>query len=124
MPLTLLFVACILLHVLSILSLFLVVLFLSNSFLSSATLCFILLYCLYHLSPSSCISLKNFLKVYFIDFAITVVPFFSPLYSPPPWTTPPTSIVLLSPCPWVVHISYLASPSPILFLTSPCLFCT
>ena len=27
-------------------------------------------------------------------------------------------------CPWVVHISSLASPFPILFLTSPCLFCT
>ena len=30
----------------------------------------------------------------------------------------------LSSCPWVVHISSLASPFPILFLTSPCLFCT
>ena len=31
---------------------------------------------------------------------------------------------LLSSCPWVVHISSLASPFPLLFLTSPCLFCT
>ena len=30
----------------------------------------------------------------------------------------------LSSCPWVVHVSSLASPFPILFLTSPCLFCT
>ena len=30
----------------------------------------------------------------------------------------------LSSCPWVVHISSLASPFPTLFLTSPCLFCT
>ena len=30
----------------------------------------------------------------------------------------------LSSCPWVVHISSLASPFPILFLTSPSLFCT
>ena len=28
----------------------------------------------------------------------------------------------LSSCPWVIHISSLASPFPILFLTSPCLF--
>ena len=45
----------------------------------------------------------------------------SPLHSLQP-TTPlhPT----LSSCPWVVHISSLASTFPILFLTSPCLFCT
>ena len=30
----------------------------------------------------------------------------------------------LNSCPWVLHISSLASPFPILFLTSPCLFCT
>ena len=30
----------------------------------------------------------------------------------------------LSSCTWVVHIGYLASPSPILFLISPCLFFT
>ena len=30
----------------------------------------------------------------------------------------------LSSCPWVVHISSLAPLFPILFLTSPCLFCT
>ena len=45
--------------------------------------------------------------------------FFLPLYSPPPCTPPPTSIPFpLSSCPWVVHISSLASPFPILFLTS------
>ena len=30
----------------------------------------------------------------------------------------------LSSCLWVIHISSLASLFPILFLTSPCLFCT
>ena len=30
----------------------------------------------------------------------------------------------LSSCPWVVHTSSLDSPLPIVFLTSPCLFCT
>ena len=29
-----------------------------------------------------------------------------------------------SSCPWVMHTSSLASPFPILFLTSPCLFWT
>ena len=29
----------------------------------------------------------------------------------------------LRSCPWVVHISSLTSQFPILFLTSPCLFC-
>ena len=84
-----------------------------------------------------------FFKVYFIDYAITAVPFFSPLF--------PSTLHALShrhfppsSCSWVVHISsltyrlksksdglFLASPQlgtwlttqvPILFLTSPCLF--
>ena len=60
---------------------------------------------------------KQFLfEVHFIDYAITVVPFFLPLYPPPP------CIPHLSSCPWVVHISSLASPFPILFLTSPCTY--
>ena len=52
--------------------------------------------------------------------------YFSPLYSPPPCTTHPTSIPhsSLSSCLWVIHTSSLASPCPILFLTSPCLFLT
>ena len=36
----------------------------------------------------------------------------------------PLAFLPLSSCPWVVHIRSLASPFPILFLTSPCLFCT
>ena len=67
------------------------------------------------------------LKIYFIDYAITVVPFFSPLYSSLPVTAPPPSVPpnpALSLCPWVIHINSLASPFPILFVTSPCLFCT
>ena len=57
--------------------------------------------------------------IYFIDYAITVVPFFSPLYSPLPCTSPPTIIPHLSSCPWVIHVNSLASSFPILFLTSP-----
>ena len=68
-------------------------------------------------------NLRNYILVYFIDYAITVVPFFSPLYSPLPCTPfPPTFHPFLSSCPWVVHISSLASPFPILFLTSPVYF--
>ena len=63
---------------------------------------------------------------YFIDYAITVVPFsFSPLF--PSILHCPShhhSPCHLSLCPWVIHVSYLASPFPILFLTSPCLLCT
>ena len=40
---------------------------------------------------------------------------------PPPRLTPAFS---LHSCLWVVHISSLASPFPILLLTSCCLFCT
>ena len=51
--------------------------------------------------------------------------FFPLLYSPPPCTTlPPAFTVPLSSCPWVIHICSLASPFPILFLPSPCLFST
>ena len=37
---------------------------------------------------------------------------------------PPSSIPHLSLCLWVIYISSLDSPFPILSLTSPCLFCT
>ena len=52
-------------------------------------------------------------------------PIFSPFYvllscTPSPTIIPPH----LSSCPWVVHISSLASPFSILFLISPCPFCT
>ena len=40
------------------------------------------------------------------------------LPTPPP-TSPP-----YSSCPWVIHVSSLASTFPILFLPSPCLFST
>ena len=54
----------------------------------------------------------------------TVVPFFLP-FIPFCHAAPlPPSFPHLSSCPWVVYISSLASPFPILFLTFPCLFCT
>ena len=36
----------------------------------------------------------------------------------------PTAILPFSSCPWVMHISLMASPLLILFLTYPWLFCT
>ena len=68
-----------------------------------------------------------FFKIYFyfIDYAVTVVPCFSALYPPPSCTSPPSSIPpTLSSHPCVIHINSLASPFLILFLTSPCWFCT
>ena len=62
-------------------------------------------------------------KVHFIDYAITVVPILSSLYSHPVHPLPP-AFPHFSSCPWVIHISSLASLFSILFLTSPCLFCT
>ena len=46
---------------------------------------------------------------------------FIPLCSAPPLLP---SFPLLSSCPWVVHVSSLASTFPILFLTSPYPLCT
>ena len=66
-----------------------------------------------------------FFLIYFIDYAITVVPFFSsPLSSSDltTYTPPPLSFPQLNSCPWVIHKSSLASPFPILFLPSPSIF--
>ena len=55
--------------------------------------------------------------IYFIDYAITVVPIF-PFFTS---TQYPHSLRQspLSSCPWVMYISSLTTPLPILFLTSP-----
>ena len=45
----------------------------------------------------------------------------SPFHVVPPF---PTAISHLSSCAWVMYVSSLTSPFPILFLTSPCLFHT
>ena len=64
-----------------------------------------------------------FKKLYFIDYALTVVLNFPPL--PPPPSTPTLSG---NPphhcsCSWIMHIGSLATPSPILYCTAPWLFC-
>ena len=63
-------------------------------------------------------------KNIFIDYAITVVPFPPPPHSTSSCPPPPSHIPPYSTCPWVIHISSLASTFPILFLPSPCLFST
>ena len=61
--------------------------------------------------------------IYFIGYAVTLVPFFSSLYSPPPCTPLPSAFPAPQFMSMVIHISSLASTFPILFLTSLCLFC-
>ena len=65
-----------------------------------------------------------FLKIYCIDYAITVAhfphSFLSALYA----SSHPHSPRPFSSCPCILHISSLYSLFPILFLTSPCLFST
>ena len=59
-----------------------------------------------------------FLNIYFIDYAITVVPIF-PLLPPSTWYPSFPQQFPLSSCPWAMHISSLASLLPLLFLTTP-----
>ena len=66
--------------------------------------------------------LSPFLKVYFVDYSYSCPTFstFVLLHQYPPSLQQSP----LSSCPRVIHISSLASPFPIPFLTSLCLFCT
>ena len=64
-----------------------------------------------------------FLKYILLIMLLQLSHFF-PLYSPLPHTLLPPAFPHLSSCLWVIHISCLASPFPILFLPSPCLICT
>ena len=52
---------------------------------------------------------------------LSYFPLFIPLHPAHPL---PPAFPPFSSCPWVIHISTLASPLPILFLLSPCLFST
>ena len=62
------------------------------------------------------ISIKYILLIMLLQLSNLI---FSPV-SPSALQPPPSSIPLhLSSCPWVVHISSLVSPFPILFLTPP-----
>ena len=73
-----------------------------------------------------CLLSKIFFK-YILWIMLLQLSHFSPFYSLclalpfHPYSPPPAN---LSSCLWVVHISSLASPFPILCLTSSCPFCT
>ena len=61
--------------------------------------------------------------LYFVDYAVTVVLIFSPL---PPSTQHlplPQAVPCLCSCPWVMLARSLATPFPIQYFISPCLFC-
>ena len=64
---------------------------------------------------------RLFFKIYFIDYAITVVPFL-PFTPPHPAHPLPPTFPPYSSCPWVIHISSSASTFPILFLPPPVYF--
>ena len=64
----------------------------------------------------------NFLNIFYWLCYYSCPIFFSLLF---PSSLPASHhIPPLSSCPWVIRISFLASPFPTLFLTFPCLFCT
>ncbi|KAF6109847.1 hypothetical protein HJG60_011038 [Phyllostomus discolor] len=70
-----------------------------------------------------------FFCFYFIEYILLIMllqlshfpPLFPSILHPPPASISPPS-PQLSSCPWVIHMSSLASTFPILFLTSSCLF--
>ena len=69
-------------------------------------------------------SIFKFYLLYFIDYAITVVTISPPLS---PSTQHPHSLrpsLFHCSCPWLMHISSLATPFSTLYFTSPWLFCT
>ena len=66
---------------------------------------------------------KNILLIMLLQlshFSFHLLPY--ALHCPP--HPPPQHSFPLSLCPWFIHIRPLAFPFPILFLTTPCLFCT
>ena len=65
--------------------------------------------------------LIDWFKIYLLIMLLQLSTFF--LCPPPPSTPIPSSNFPFISYPWVVHRSFLASPFPILFLTSSCLFC-
>ena len=68
-------------------------------------------------------SFLNFFTLYFIDYAITVVLIFPPLSPSTQHPQLPQAIPPPLLCPWVMCIRSLAALFPILYFTSPWLFC-
>ena len=67
-----------------------------------------------------CLFLKYILLIMLLQLSHFFLPFI-PLHPAAPLSP---AFLSLSSCPWVVQISSLTSTLPILFFTSPCLFCT
>ena len=63
-----------------------------------------------------------FKKVYVLLIMLLQLSHFPPFILLFPAHLLPRTFLPYSSCPWVIHISSLASLFPILFLTSPCLF--
>ena len=78
-----------------------------------------MLFCFYFWSENFSI----FLKLYFIDYAITVVLIFPPRLPSTPHHPLPQVIPPPFSCPWVMCVSSLAPLFPTLYFTSPWLFC-
>ena len=74
--------------------------------------------------PVNLIISKSFLSIFYWLCYYSFPNFFIPFIALCPATPTLSSIPLLSSCPWVTHIHSLTSTFHILFLTSPCLFCT
>ena len=71
----------------------------------------------------------DFFSLYFFKYILLIMllqlsQFFSLCPSPPSTLLPSSIPRPLSSCSWVMHICFLASPFPVQFLTSACLFCT
>ena len=79
----------------------------------------------YKISIRTALNFAFFFKNYILLIMLLQLSYFSLPFIPLCPVAPiPPPFPNLSSCPWVIHISSLASPFPILFLTSPCLFCT
>ena len=85
-------------------------------------------WCYLHLLNTQAWNLKNHFWLHFFLNIFYWLCYYScpnfPLCPPLPGTSLLSSRTPLSSCPWVMSVSSLAFPFPILFSTSPCLFCT
>ena len=82
------------------------------------------LVCAGQYTPAMHSPLAFFKKICILLIMLLQLSHFPSLYSSLPSTPLPPAFSPLTSCPWVMHRSSLASPFPLLFLTSPCLFST
>ena len=82
---------------------------------------FIVKYSCLHFCPTIIFPFKYILLIMLLQ--LSQFSPFATLHPVTPTLQQPTPLPRLSSSTWEVHVSSLASPFPILFLTSPCLFC-